>query len=198
MRRTGYRRIRRFRWLSRPIRKRIPSSSLVLAAGYLLGCAAGVWMGTTANMPVTWLQADLPGVAQTGDLLTELAVCGTYGFWMLLMSTSYLGFAAVPLILAVKGFLSSSSITVCLRAVPADLFRSLLQILLPGMFLLPALFLLGAFSMRRSVRLLSLRWGDQPLPPENSDLRTLAAAAILLLLTAAVKIYVIPAMLDWL
>lgn len=149
-------------------------------------------------MPVTWLQADVIGVAPTEDLLSELAVCGTYGFGMLLASTSYLGFTAVPLILAVKGFLSGSSITVCLRRGAQELLSAMLQILLPGLFLLPALFLLGEFSIQRSERLLALRWSDQPLPPEDNSVQILAAAAILLLLTAASKTYVIPAILKWL
>lgn len=149
-------------------------------------------------MPITWLQSGLVGVAPGEDLFAELANCGTYGFWMLLLSTSYLGFALVPLILAVKGFLSGCSITVCLRGGTGEFLPALMQILLPGLFLLPALFLLGAFSIRRSARLLAFRWSDQPLPPEDSEVRNLATAAILLLLTAAAKTYVIPAILNWL
>ena len=144
-------------------------------------------------MPVTWAQAGLVGVTSATDLATELADCGTYGFGMLLLSTSYLGFALVPMVLAVKGFLSGSVITVCLRGGTANWLTALLQIGLPGLLLLPALFLLGEVSMRRSVRLLALRRNAQPLPPEGNEVRTLAAAAILLLLTAAVKTYVIPA-----
>ncbi len=117
---------------------------------------------------------------------------------MLIASTSYLGFAMVPLILAVKGFLSGCSITVCLRGGAADLLPAVLQILLPGLFLLPALFLLGEFSMGRSARLFALRWSDQPLPPEDNEARHLALAAILLLMTAAVRTYGIPAMWNWL
>ncbi len=117
---------------------------------------------------------------------------------MLLLSTSYLGFALVPLVLAVKGFLAGSSITACLRGGTMDWIPVLLQIGLPGLLLLPALFLLGEYSMRRSARLLAMRWSDQPLPPEESHVQPLAAAAVLLLLAASVKTYVIPAILNWL
>lgn len=155
-------------------------------------------MGAAANLPVTWLQADLMGVAPSEDLLAELAICGTYGFGMLLASTSYLGFALVPLILAVKGFLSGCSITVCLRSAAEDWLPVLLQILLPGLFLLPALFLLGEFSMGRSARLFALRWSDQPVPSDENEVRRLAAAAILLLMSAGVRTYGIPAIWNWL
>ncbi len=170
-----------------------------MALGYLAGCAAGVWMAATANLPVTWMDAGLYGVATENDLLSALTRCGTYGFGMLLLSTSYLGFVLVPLILSFKGFLTGSAITVCLRGDAADAWATILiQIGLPGLLLLPALLLLGALSMRRSARLMALRWSEQPLPPQESDSRPLALAAILLLLTAAVKTYVIPAIWNWL
>ena len=176
-----------------------PAGWIFMTLGYLSGCAAGVWMAASANLPVTWLDAGLYGVTTDSDLLAALTRCGTYGFVLLLLSTSYLGFVLVPLILACKGFLTGSAITVCLRGDSADAWATILiQIGLPGLLLLPALLLLGALSMRRSVRLMSMRWSEQPLPPGESDSRPLAAAAILLLLTAAMKTYVIPAIWNWL
>lgn len=171
---------------------------LALVFGYLIGCAGGVWLGVHANLPVTWLQAGVIGVAPTMDLLTELARYGTYGFGMLLLSTSYLGLMLVPMVLAVKGFLAGSSITVCLRGGEMiDWLSALLQVGLPGLVLLPALFLLGERSMRSSARLMALRFRDQPMPPQERDLHSLAAAGILLLLSAAIKVYVIPILLNW-
>lgn len=115
---------------------------------------------------------------------------------MLFFATSYLGFFFIPGILAVKGAISGCVFTAMLRSdSELQFFRSLAEVLFPGVFLLSALLILGRVCMRCSVRLYRLRTGET-LPPGEPVSRPIAAALILLLMASAVKIYALPFLLG--
>ena len=162
-----------------------------MAAGYLAGCVIGVFVAIKAD--ASWVTDLWPAsVDKTTDFLSVLCGYGTYGLGMLLMATSYLGFFLIPGVLAVKGFLSGSVFTACLQSGTAHgLYQACIELMLPGVFLLPALLILGQLCMRWSVRLFRCRAG-QTLPPDASGSRALGAVMILLLLASAAKIYIVP------
>lgn len=196
MKRMGFRKKRRFYADSRPGRTGVPVSWLLMIAGYLAGCLIGSIVAIKADnawMSNLWQE---PVDSSSADLLTALCSNGSYGFLLLLLATSYLGFFFVPGILSVKGFFSGSVFTAMLRsAEESAYYRAAAELLLPGVFLLPALLLLGQISMRASVRLFRCRAGEA-LPPGRPVSRPLAAVLILMLLASAMKTYAVPYLLG--
>lgn len=174
----------------------MPLAWILMAAGYLTGCVIGAFVAIKAD--VSWLTnlwTD-PVDKSASDLLSTLCGYGAYGFGMLLLSTSYLGFLLIPGVLSAKGFLSGSVFTVCLRGGAAHgLIQAITELLLPGVFLLPALLILGQLCMGWSVRLFRCRSGEA-LPPGPGSSRALGMALILLLLASAMKTYAVPYLLE--
>lgn len=165
-----------------------------MAAGYVIGCCCGA----NAELPdssepvLSFLQSGTGG-ALYGGLLPELCISCAYGFAFLLLSTSYLGFLLIPVVFAVKGFLSACTAAAFLRSGCAHAFAlSCVAVGLPGVFLVPALFLLGVLCAQMSVRLMEQRRGlPSPAATERCS-RELALVFCLLLAAAATASYAVP------
>ena len=185
----------RFRRPHRAITKSGMTSPLLLSAGYLLGCLIGI--GVAIKAESVWLANLLPDPVDKSvpDLLSALCSYGTYGFVMLLLSSSYLGFLLMPSVLFGKGFLTGSYFTVCLRGTAEDRVFLAAAELLPDLFLFPALLVLGQLCMCWSVRLFRCRAGET-LPPAAPSAGPLALVLIMLLFAAAVKAYAVPYLLS--
>ena len=196
MKRMGFRKNRRFYEDSRSGRSSVPISWMLMIAGYLAGCLIGSIVAIKAD--AAWLSNLWPQPVDSSseDLLTAFCNNGSYGFMLLLLATSYLGFIFVPGILSVKGFFSGAVFTAMLRSADdAAFYRAAAELLLPGVFLLPALLLLGQICMRASVRLFRCRSGEA-LPPAPPISRSLAAVLILFLMASAMKTYAVPYLLG--
>ena len=190
---------RRKRRNFRPIcdrRQPLPRSWILMAGGYLIGCVIGVFVAIKAD--AVWLTNLLgESVDSSGrDLAETLCAFGSYGFGMLLLATSYLGFLMIPWVIALKGFFTASVFTAWIRSGTAHaLLRASVSLLLPGAFLLPALLILGQLCMFRSARLFRCRNGEA-LPPQSGVSRAIASSLILLILASAVKTYLVPYLLS--
>lgn len=168
-----------------------------MAAGYLIGCVIGACVAIKAD--TSWLTNLFSDSVDKSapDLLSSFCGYSIYGFGMILLATSYLGFLMIPLMLAAKGFLSGCVFTAGIREASAGgLYCAIAELMIPGVFLLPALLILGRLCMGWSVRLLQYRSGDTVPPPETSGTAPLGVALILLLLASAAKTYVVPFILN--
>ena len=167
-----------------------------MTIGYLLGCAIGIFVAINAD--VKWI-SNLPlnlVDEQPSGLFTVFCSCSAYGLGMLFLATSYLGFLFIPGVLSLKGFLSASVFTICIRSdCPHSLEQACAGLLLPGFFLLPAMLILGQRCMYCSVRQFRLRAGEM-VPPDASAHGVLGAVLVLLLMASAVKAYVVPYVLN--
>ena len=171
-------------------------SWFLMVAGYLIGCVIGACVAIKADAAwVTNLFSD--SVDKTApDLLTAFCGYGAYGFGMLMLATSYLGFLLIPGVLSVKGFLSGCVFTAGMRGdFGAGFYRAAAELLTPGVFLLPALLVLGKLCMVWSSRLLRCRLGET-VPPGQSCSAPLGLVLVCLLLASAAKCYVVPFMLN--
>ena len=195
MKRMEFRKKRRFYDDLRSGRTSVPVSWLLMIAGYLAGCLIGSVVAIKADD--AWLTNLLQNSVDSSpeDLLTALCSNGSYGFMLLLLATSYLGFFFVPGILSVKGFFSGCVFTAMLRSTEEYAYdRAAAELLLPGVFVLPALILLGQISMRASVRLFRCRAGET-LPPGPPISGPLAVGLVLMLLASAMKTFAVPFLL---
>ena len=167
-----------------------------MAFGYLVGCVSGIFVAINAD--VNWmlnLSPDLV-VDQDSGLFTVFCSCSVYFLGMLFLATSYFGFLLIPGVFSVKGFLSASVFTACIRGGAAHgLEQACAVLFLPGFFLIPAMLILGQTCMHWSVRLLRCRAGEL-IPPDPSASHSLGLALILLLMASAVKCYAVPYILD--
>ena len=167
-----------------------------MSAAYLFGCGIGILVAINAD--VNWISSlHANQVAnQSSALFTVFCSCSVYGLGMLFLATSYLGFIFIPGVLSLKGFLSASVFTACIRSnLPHGLERACTGLFLPGIFLLPAMLILGQRCMYWSVRQLRLRAGELAAPDPAAH-RALGCAFALLLIASAVKAYVVPYVLN--
>ena len=88
-----------------------------LAVGYLAGCCGGAFFAASVDTAALLAQ---PGMVSSdvsaAELISILCGYGAYGFGCLILSTTYVGFLLMPLVLAVKGFLSGCVFAAYLRA----------------------------------------------------------------------------------
>lgn len=164
--------------------------------GYLLGCVIGVFVAI--NTDVDWMYrfpSDLVA-KQSAGLFTIFCGYAAYGLCMLFLATSYYGFFLIPGFFSVKGFLSASVFTACFRGKNMDgLGMAILELFLPGVFLLPALLILGQCCIDGSVRLFRCRSGEY-IPPNSSSTRAIGVAFVFLMMASAIKVYVVPFILN--
>ena len=162
-------------------------------------CCGGAFFAASVDTAALLAQ---PGMVSSdvsaAELISILCGYGAYGFGCLILSTTYVGFLLMPLVLAVKGFLSGCVFAAYLRAAAPHAFaRAAIEICLPGVFLLPALLLLGALCMQLSYRLLCHYRGTTPSGPPENHSRTLSVVLILMLLAAALESYAVPYLTQW-
>ena len=169
---------------------------ILMTFGYLLGCLIGIFVAI--NSDVDWmhnLSDDLVATPPMG-LFTVFCGCASYSLGMLFFATSYLGFALIPGVFSLKGFLSASVFTACVRGnLSHGLERAFIWLIFPGLFLLPAMLILGQRCMLWSVRLLRCRVGEM-IPPDPEAPRALVSALVLILTASAVKAYLVPFVLN--
>ena len=177
-------------------RERISLPLVLMAFGYLLCCLIGIFVAINAD--AEWLRnlSDSLVAKQSSGLFTVFCGCASYGIVMLFLATSYLGFALIPGVLSLKGFLSASVFTASIRGdLPHGIEQSLIWLIFPGLFLLPAMLILGGQCMHWSVRLFCCRAGEL-IPPDPSATRAIGTALVLLLAASAVKAYLVPYVLN--
>ena len=167
-----------------------------MAFGYFLGCAIGVFVAINADAEWICSFSSDPVAEHTSGLFTVFCGCAAYCIGMLFLATSYYGFVCIPGVFSLKGFLSASVFTACVRSdVPHGLEQACIWMLLPGIFLLPAMMILGQRCMYWSVRLLRCRVGEM-IPHDPSAPHSLGVSLVLLLMASAVKYYAVPYILD--
>ena len=177
-------------------RRRISLPLILMTFGYFLGCVIGVFVAINTDAEWTCsLSSDLVA-QQASGLFTVFCGCAAYCLGMLFLATSYFGFICIPGVFSLKGFLSTSVFTACVRSgAPHGLERACTWLLLPGVFLLPAMMILGQRCMYWSVRLLRCRAGEFAAPDPDAP-RALGATLVLLFLASAVKTYFVPYVLN--
>ena len=169
---------------------------LFMAFGYFLGCIIGALVAINADSEwICSLSSDLVA-KQASGLFTVFCGCAAYGLGMLFLATSYFGFLCIPAVFSLKGFLSASVFTVCVRNdVSNGLEQACIWLFLPGLFLFPAMLILGQRCMYWSVRLLRCRSGEI-IAPDPAAPSALGVALVLFFMAAAVKAYIVPYVLN--
>ena len=169
-----------------------------IASAYLIGCYFGARFGVryTWSAEVVSILTDHAESSGSG-LLSVLGSYGIYGLLFLLLSTTYLGFLFVPVVLLLKGFCTGALFLAFLQSGESNAYLLAgISLCLPELFVLPALILLGLTCGRLSFRLLRRTRGDLSAQAADRSDKALAVSFVLLLAGAFTETYVVPFLID--
>lgn len=171
-----------------------PTSLFVLAIFFLGGAVLGSLLGASEAAVSENVQLSGESIYGYSTYFGLLLSCSKYHLAVLLFSTSILGFAAIPAIMAVRGFVLSCTVASVALSYPGHGAALALIVLgLPSLFTVPALFILGGSGTAFSVRLLDLLRRRVPRRIYPREENGILFSLSLLIIAAAVEYWLVPA-----
>lgn len=174
--------------------------NVLSAVSLLLGVAAAA--AVMSRTPEDTIRGFGDAIVLSGANASVLSAywrCSRYHIITALLSTSYLGVAAIPLLLAYRGFtLCCTSAALILDYTANGAMLSAIILGLPGLIAVPCLLYIASESMRASVQLFSIRFGLRQRYPTHIEVRRVCLCFSFLILAALFERQLMPRLIAML
>lgn len=186
-----------------PFRKRSKASGcgsfdLHTAVSLLIGVIAALAaVYETPGNTIKGFGDAIIGSEKNASVLSAYWNCSRYHIFTILFSTSWLGTALVPALLAYRGFnLCCSSVALLIDYPDVGTVLTAIILGLPGLISVPCLILIASYSMEASAGVMSLRFGHRQRYPAHSDLRRIVLCFICLIPVAVYEALILPKLIT--
>jgi hypothetical protein len=170
------------------------------AASMLVGITAAV--AVMSRTPEDTIRGFGDAIVLSGTRASVLSAywkCSRYHIFTALLSTSYLGVAGIPLLLAYRGFtLCCTSAALMLDYSASGAMLSAIILGLPGLVALPCLLILASESIRTSAQLFTMRFGLGQRYPPRFSVRRVCLCFVFLIPVAVIEQQVLPKLITML
>ena len=187
--------IRTARYRSRGGVTRASGILLVLLGAFLLGCVLGTLLGADRFSETgAEVFSDKNNIYGSDGFLSLLFSCCKYHLAVALLSTSLLGAALIPCVIAARGFVFACTAAAIAASYPgADGVLLVLIVLgIPSLITLPCLFMLGRDGFCMSAGLLAVFDRRSPYPLRFDAAWDGLVCAAALIAAAAMETFVVP------
>ena len=131
------------------------------------------------------------------SVLSAYWKCSRYHIFTALLSTSFLGAVAIPVLLAYKGFTLCCTSAALILDHPANgAMLSAIILGLPGLISLPCLFVISMCSMQASAQLMSSRFGLRQRYPMRCEMRRVCLCLAFLIPVAVYESRMLPKLIK--
>lgn len=155
---------------------------ILISSFFFAGCVLGAFFGTNYSIADISKSAFFGFTSDDGSLLLEVAAFIWLHVLVVLLGTTFLGVAFVPVTALLKGFIfSCASATIISMGSPSGIIIALVALGVPSLFAIPAFIALCDNAFFRAGKLLALMRGDQAAIMQKSDARILLCIPVLAL-----------------
>lgn len=171
----------------------VPASALILGVLAAVAVISKTPEGTIKGFGDTIVLS-----GSQGSLLTAYWKCSRYHIFTALLSTSFLGVGAIPVILGYRGFtMCCTSAILILDYNIRGAILSAVILGLPSLFSIPCLLLIASDSMHASAELLTMRFGLKQRFPPRYDPRRIFLCLGFLIPVAFFENQIVPRLISY-